>query len=36
VQVAEEEREVFEECLDGCGYKYDDMSSNIAFKTLFG
>ena len=36
VQVAEEEREAFEECLDGCGYKYDDMSSNIAFKTLFG
>ena len=32
----EEEREDFEKCLDGCGYKHDDMSGNVAFKTLFG
>lgn len=36
VKVPEEERDEFEKCLDGCEYKYDNMSSNIAFKTLFG
>jgi threonine dehydratase len=36
VQVPEQERKDFEHCLDGCGYKYDNMSSSIAFKTLFG
>ena len=36
VQVAEGERKEFETCLESCGYKYSDMSSNVAFKTLFG
>ena len=36
VQVPEDEREDFEKCLDGCGYKHDDMSGNVAFKTRFG
>lgn len=36
VQVAEGERKEFEACLESCGYKYSDMSSNVAFKTLFG
>jgi threonine dehydratase len=36
VKVPEDERAEFEKCLDVCEYKYDNMSSNIAFKTLFG
>ena len=36
VQVTENDREEFEKCLELCGYKYVDMTSNVAFRTLFG
>jgi len=35
IQVPDAERNEFEKCLNECEYSYDDMSSNIAFQTMF-